>query len=64
MEKSPEHIAYNQWFIEQVELAVAEADDPNTEWVSNEQAKAEWAVKRASLRARIERLQGTEGWAK
>jgi hypothetical protein len=31
MEKSPEHIAYNQWFIKQVEQAVAEADDPKTE---------------------------------
>jgi hypothetical protein len=32
-----------------VELGLKEADDPNTQWVSNEEAKASWAAKRADL---------------
>jgi hypothetical protein len=40
---------HDKWFREQVAQAVAEADDPNAEWVSNEDANASWAQKRAAL---------------
>jgi len=40
---------HDKWFREQVELGVAEADDPAAEWVANEEANASWAQKRADL---------------
>jgi hypothetical protein len=36
-------------YIADVEIGLKEADDPNTKWVSNEEAKASWAEKRANL---------------
>lgn len=44
------------WFLEEVAQALKEADDPNTEWVSNEEAKASWAQQRAELLKRVELL--------
>lgn len=41
--------AHDKWFREQVALGVKEADDPNTRWVTNDEAKASWAAKRADL---------------
>ncbi len=45
--------AHDKWFREQVEQAIKEADDPNTEWVSHKDAKANWSKKRAELVKRI-----------
>ena len=44
--------AYDQWFREQVEIALKEADDPNTVWVSNDDVKKKWAKTRAQLASR------------
>jgi hypothetical protein len=41
--------AHDKRFQEQVAQGVKEADDPNTRWVTNDQAKAGWAAKRADL---------------
>lgn len=49
-----EAAAHDKWFREQVEQAIAEADAPNAEWVSNEDANASWAKKRAKLVKRAE----------
>lgn len=46
--------AHDEWFRAEVDAAIKEADDPNTVWVSNEDAKASWAKKRAELVKRIE----------
>ena len=40
---------WESWFISEVDSAVKEADSPNAEWVSNDEAKAGWAKKRAAL---------------
>lgn len=40
---------HDQWFRAQVEEALRVADDPNTSWVSHEDATASWAEKRAQL---------------
>jgi hypothetical protein len=53
MRKAHEAAAYNKWFREEVTQALAEADDPNTQWVSNDDAKKSWAKKRAELAKRI-----------
>jgi len=45
--------AYDQWFRKKVSKGLEEADDPNTKWVSNEEAEASFAKKRAELQARI-----------
>ncbi|WP_244119351.1 hypothetical protein [Burkholderia gladioli] len=45
--------AYDQWYREEVSKGLEEADDPNTKWVSNEEAEASFAKKRAELQARI-----------
>jgi hypothetical protein len=53
MRKAHEAAAHDQWFREQVALAVTEADDPNTEWISHETVKADMQRQRESLMARI-----------
>ena len=54
MRHAHQSAAHDKWFRAQVEEAIAEADDPATVWVSNEDAKAQWAKKRAAMAARIE----------
>lgn len=54
MRKAREAIEYDQWFRGEVEKALIEADDPNTQWISHEEVTASWAVKRAELVKRIE----------
>ncbi len=49
-----EAAAHDKWFRAQVEIGLAEADDPAAEWVSNEEANASWAKKRAELAKRAE----------
>jgi hypothetical protein len=39
--------AHDAWFRQQVSIAVEEADDPNAEWVSQEEVKRRSAVRRA-----------------
>lgn len=53
LRRAHEAAAHDKWFREQVDIALREADDPNTVWVSNDDAKKEWAKKRAELAARI-----------
>jgi len=45
--------AYDRWYWEEVSRGLEEADDPNTKWISNEEAEASFAKKRAELQARI-----------
>lgn len=53
MRRTHEAAAHDKWFREQVEAAVTEADDPNTEWVPHEIVKQDMARQRAELLARI-----------
>ena len=53
MRRTHEAAAHDKWFREQVEAAVKEADDPNTEWVPQEIVKQDMARQRAELLARI-----------
>jgi predicted transcriptional regulator len=46
---------YDAWFRREVEAAMAEADNPATQWISNEQVKEE----SVAWRRRV--LAGTEG---
>lgn len=45
--------AYDAWFREQVNMGLADADDPHAEWLSQEEMKAKWARERADLIKRI-----------
>jgi hypothetical protein len=49
LRKTHEAAAYDAWFREEVQLALDEADDPNTVWVTQEEADVEWAKQRAEL---------------
>lgn len=49
-----EAAAYDTWFRAEIEAAIVEADDPNTKWVSNEDANKSWAKQRAELVKRAE----------
>lgn len=49
IKKAAEAVAHDQWFHEQVEQGLKEACDPNTQWVSQEDASARIAKKRAEL---------------
>ena len=49
------NLEYEQWFLEQVALGLAEADDPATVWVSNTDASASLAAKRAQWQAQAVR---------
>lgn len=54
MRRAHEAAAHDKWFREQVEQGIKEADDPNTQWISHEEAQASWAKKRAELLKRVE----------
>lgn len=47
--------AHDKWFRAEVENALQEADDPNTEWIPHEVVKADMAKQRAKLLKRIKR---------
>jgi hypothetical protein len=53
-ERVDDTAVHDKWFRQQVETAVAEADDPAAEWVTNEEATDSWAKKRAELIKRAE----------
>jgi hypothetical protein len=53
LRRAHEAAAHDKWFREQVEMALKEADDPNTDWVSHEVVKQDMARQRAELLARI-----------
>ncbi len=53
MKAAHEAVEHDKWFREQVELALKEADDPNTAWVPHEVAKANMQRQRESLLVRI-----------
>lgn len=53
MRRAHEAAAHDRWFREQIEEAIKEADDPNTEWVPHEVVKQDMARQRAELLARI-----------
>ena len=44
-----EAAGHDKWFREQVELAIKEAEAPDAQWVSADDAKASWKQKRAEL---------------
>lgn len=44
---------HDKWFRQQVQQGLAEADSPNAVWISNDDAKASWAARRAELAARL-----------
>jgi len=50
--------AYDAWFRAEVEEGLREADDPNTEWVSNEEVNRQMDEKLAEWRAQAERRRG------
>jgi hypothetical protein len=43
-----EAAAHDKWFSAEIDQAIKEADDPATQWVSNESVKAESAKRRAA----------------
>ena len=48
MKRAHEAAAHDTWFRAQVEQGIKEADDPSTQWVSNEAVKATSAKRRAA----------------
>jgi hypothetical protein len=56
--RAHEAAMHDAWFRSEVEQALREADDSNAEWISDDDAKASWAVQRAELQARIGRKAG------
>jgi hypothetical protein len=54
VEQSQAKRDYDKWFDAEIEAALKEADDPNTEWVSNDEVKKDWATLRAELVRRLE----------
>jgi TrfA protein len=54
----PQPMTHDKWFRAEVDAAIKEADDPDTVWVSNEDAKREWGEKRAELVKLVEAREG------
>lgn len=54
LKRTHEAAEYDKWFRAEVAQGLIEADDPNTQWVLNEEAEAGWEKKRAALLKRIE----------
>lgn len=48
-------LVYDAWFRAEVEEGLREADDPNTEWISNEEVERQMDKKLAEWQARSER---------
>jgi hypothetical protein len=48
LKKAHEAAAHDKWFRAEIDQAIKEADDPATQWVSNETVKAESAKRRAA----------------
>jgi hypothetical protein len=53
MKKTHEAAAYDKWFKAEIAQAIQEADDPDTQWVTNEDVNKQFASKREALRQRI-----------
>ena len=53
LRKTHEAAAYDAWFREEVQMALDEADDPNTVWVSHEEVKEDMRRQRIELLARL-----------
>lgn len=53
MKFAHEAASHDKWFREQVELALKEADDPNTVWIPHDIAKTNMQRQRENLLARI-----------
>ncbi|WP_025090843.1 hypothetical protein [Brucella intermedia] len=53
LRRAHEAAAHDRWFREQVEEALREADDPNTEWIPHNVVKQDMARQRTELLARI-----------
>ncbi|MGS0742508.1 hypothetical protein ACVBEF_11830 [Glaciimonas sp. GG7] len=56
MRNAHEAAAYDKWFRAEIEDAIKEADDPNTIWVTDEEAQASWEKQRAAL---VKRAKGS-----
>ncbi len=52
MKQTHEAATHDKWFREQVEKGLRAADSPDAVWVSNEDARKDWASLRAELIAR------------
>lgn len=46
---------YDEWFIRQVNEALAEADDPSTEWIPHEEVMRDVVLRREELLARLKK---------
>ncbi|MEI7696094.1 MAG: hypothetical protein WCI64_10680 [Chlorobium sp.] len=47
--KTHEVAEYENWFLQEVEKGLTEADDPDTRWVSEDEANRSWEKKRSIL---------------
>ena len=47
--KSHEVAEYDNWFLQEVEKGLTEANDPETLWVSDDEANRSWEKKRTEL---------------
>jgi hypothetical protein len=56
MRQTHQAAAYDKWFRAQVERGLKEADDPGTQWVSNEAVKAEGARRREVWRKQAQAI--------
>jgi hypothetical protein len=56
MKRAHAAAAHDEWFRAEVEQALGEADDPATQWVSQEEADVSWAKQRAALAERAGKL--------
>lgn len=53
LKRAHEAAEHDRWFREQVQIGLREADDPNTVWISDEEANKEMDELLASLRSRL-----------
>ncbi|MFP3543501.1 hypothetical protein SB748_08465 [Rhizobium sp. SIMBA_035] len=54
LKRAHEAAEHDRWFREQVGIGLREADDPNTVWISNEDANKEMDAFLASLMSRVQ----------
>lgn len=49
VKRQQESAEHDAWFRREVEQALREADDPNTEWISDEEVRSRWQAQRTKL---------------
>ena len=56
---SDQEETYDEWFVRQVDQAIAAADKPDAVWYTHEEVRARGEARRAAIKARMQKETGS-----